>query len=165
MICSRRRSKTTTNPTIKKVETIAKLAAELAGLELPDEAVLSVVIAGPCVMRQVNRDFLGHDYLTDVICFDYRDDPTFSPDDVAVEILISPDMAEIQAAENSKKRTPGSELLLYLAHGILHAAGERDSTPEQKRRMRREERSLLKALADRGVDSLLGIDSATKEQN
>ena len=111
-------------------------------------------------MRKINRDFLEHDRLTDVICFDYRTDsePTdrgiAAPEDILVEIFISPNMAEIQAAERPESRSPGSELLLYMIHGILHAVGELDSTPEQRRRMRRKERSVLRKLAAIGITSL-----------
>ena len=107
-------------------------------------------------MRRINRDFLGHDYLTDVICFDYRDGSTVMPGDVAVEIFLSPDMAVIQAAERPAERSVESELLLYLTHGVLHATGELDSTPDEKRRMRRKEKALLRSLADNGVKSING---------
>jgi probable rRNA maturation factor len=131
------------------------LAAKFAGLELPEGTALSINLVGPRVMRRINREFLGHDNLTDVICFDYRDDSSSLTDGaVAVEILISPDMAEIQASELPTKRTPGSELLLYLVHGVLHAAGELDATPAQRRRMRRREREVLNSLAESGVTSL-----------
>jgi len=155
VICSRRQSKTkAVNPTLKKIRTAAALSAELAGLELPVDSVLSVNLVGPRVMRRVNRGFLEHDQLTDVICFDYRDGSSISDGDVAVEILISPDMAEIQAAERPSDRTPGSELLVYLVHGVLHAAGELDSTPDQRRRMRRRERKVLRSLALKGIMEL-----------
>jgi probable rRNA maturation factor len=105
-------------------------------------------------MRRINRNFLGHDYLTDVICFDYRDDTHLSDGDVAVEIFLSPDMAEIQAMERPDERSTSSELLLYLIHGILHATGELDSTPSEKRRIRRKEQLILNALANQGVTSI-----------
>ena len=120
-------------------------AAEIAGLRLAPNQILSVSFVGPRTMRRVNREFLGHDYLTDVICFDYRDHlgPNTADDpEPAIEILVSPDMAQVNA-EKHKNRTYESELLLYLVHGILHAAGFDDSTPELKRKMRRAERKII----------------------
>jgi len=120
-------------------------AVSLAGLELGDGEALSVSFVGPRTMRRVNREFLGHDYLTDVICFDYRPlDGVGDDGAVAVEILVSPDMA----LENAERfgRSYESELMLYVAHGVLHAAGYDDSTPDERRRMRRAERAVMEKI-------------------
>ena len=156
MICSRRLSRKTFRLPLKRLKFISALVAKLAGLNLSNDSLLAVNIVGPRIMRRINREFLGHDYLTDVICFDYRDESTVMPGDVAVEIFLSPDMAVIQAAERPTERSPESELLLYLTHGILHATGELDSTPEEKHRMRRKEKSVLRALAKNGIKSING---------
>ena len=122
-------------------------AAEMAGLQLTPTQILAVTFLGPRAMRRVNREFLAHDYTTDVICFDYRNNDQLEEDEpeTAVEILVSPDMAEANAAKH-KKRSYESELLLYIVHGILHAAGFDDSTPEQKREMRAAERKIIQKL-------------------
>ncbi len=120
----------------------------MAGLDLAPTQILEVAFVGPRVMRRVNREFLGHDYLTDVICFDYRNDTATTEDELetAVEILVSPDMAAINA-EKHKNRSYESELLLYVVHGILHASGFDDSTREQKREMREAERKIIQRIS------------------
>ena len=61
-----------------------------------------------------------------------------------VEVYVCPDVARREAR---KRGLPYSrEVTLYMAHGLLHAAGEDDLVPEKKRRMRRREKQVLAAL-------------------
>ena len=103
-------------------------------------------------MRRINREFLNHDYLTDVICFNYRDEPGFEqdPEDPAVEIFISPDIAA-ERAEDNPEFAYESELLLYIVHGVLHAAGKRDKTPEEKKDMRNAENEIITRLYEENL--------------
>ena len=88
----------------------------------------------------VNREFLGHDYYTDVITFDYT-----TPGCINGDIFISWDMIRINAAELGV--TPERELMRILAHGLLHLTGQADKTPETKAEMTRKEDHALQ-LAD-----------------
>ena len=84
----------------------------------------------------VNREFLGHDYYTDVITFDYT-----TPHTINGDIFISWDMIRSNAAEVGV--TPERELLRILAHGLLHLTGQADKTPETKAEMTRKEEHAL----------------------
>jgi rRNA maturation RNase YbeY len=85
----------------------------------------------------VNREFLGHDYYTDVITFDYT-----TPHTINGDIFISWDMIRSNAAEIGVPTD--RELLRILAHGLLHLTGQADKTPETKAEMtRKEEHALL----------------------
>ena len=95
-------------------------------------------------MLKLNQDFLNHNYLTDVICFNYQLDHNVD-DDVAVEIFISPDIA-LSRSNEDKKLFYSSELVLYIVHGILHASGELDTTEKQKLSMRKKEAKIIKIL-------------------
>ena len=87
----------------------------------------------------VNREFLGHDYYTDVITFDYT-----TPGCINGDIFISWDMIRSNAAELGV--TPERELMRILAHGLLHLTGQADKTPETKAEMtRKEDHALLLA--------------------
>jgi len=80
----------------------------------------------------VNREFLGHDYYTDIITFDYSTAATLNGD-----IFISLDTVRSNADE---LRIPfESELRRILIHGILHLTGQGDKTPETKAEMTRKE--------------------------
>lgn len=84
----------------------------------------------------VNREFLGHDYYTDVITFDYT-----TPHTINGDIFISWDMIRSNASEVGV--TPERELLRILAHGLLHLTGQADKTPETKAEMTRKEEHAL----------------------
>ena len=84
----------------------------------------------------VNREFLGHDYYTDVITFDYT-----TPHTINGDIFISWDMVRSNAAEVGV--TSERELLRILAHGLLHLTGQADKTPETKAEMTRKEEHAL----------------------
>lgn len=83
-------------------------------------------------LLKVNRDFLQHDYYTDIITFDYVKGKTISAD-----IFVSLPRISENAILLSKDFT--SELHRVLAHGLLHLCGFKDKTDEEKIEMRKKE--------------------------
>jgi probable rRNA maturation factor len=83
-------------------------------------------------LLQVNRDFLKHDYYTDVITFDYVKGKTISAD-----IFVS--LPRILENASTLSKDFNSELLRVLAHGILHLCGYKDKTEEEISMMRQKE--------------------------
>ncbi len=87
---------------------------------------------------EVNKEFLGHDYYTDVITFDYSTESMLNGD-----IFISLDTVRSNA--EMVGATFDQELLRILIHGVLHLTGQGDKTPETKVQMtEKEEKALLK---------------------
>jgi len=87
---------------------------------------------------EVNRRFLGHDYYTDVITFDYSTPSTLNGD-----IFISLDTVRSNA--ELVGTSFDNELLRILIHGVLHLTGQGDKTPETKTQMTaKEEKALAK---------------------
>lgn len=88
-------------------------------------------------LRSVNKRFLGHDYNTDVIAFDYVGNGRA----VDGELLISLD----DVRWNSKffGTSFKHELSRVVIHGCLHLAGYDDRTKRQKELMRKKENSYL----------------------
>lgn len=86
----------------------------------------------------VNREFLGHDYYTDVITFDYSTANTLNGD-----IFISLDTVRSNA---EMVGVPfADELHRIIIHGVLHLTGQGDKTPETKVEMtEKEEKALAK---------------------
>jgi probable rRNA maturation factor len=84
-------------------------------------------------IHRLNREYLAHDYPTDVLSFllGRRDDQ------LCGEIVVSADMAVARCGEFGL--SPQDELTLYLIHGALHLVGYDDKTPEQSERMRERE--------------------------
>jgi rRNA maturation RNase YbeY len=87
---------------------------------------------------EVNRQFLGHDYYTDVITFDYTAGTTLNGD-----IYISLDTVR------SNAETVGvpfeDELRRIIIHGVLHLTGQGDKTPETKTQMTAKEEKAPKS--------------------
>jgi rRNA maturation RNase YbeY len=102
-------------------------------------ADVSVVFVDSRFIRKMNRRFLGHDYVTDVISFPLDNHPSLEG-----EIYINLDRARAQAKEYGVPF--GNEVARLVIHGTLHLAGYRDRTARQARQMRREECRHLMAL-------------------
>ena len=154
VICSKRLRKKRIIPNNKKLKNLIIKIAKLAKLNLTSDETISVNFVGPRIMRRINKQFLNHDYLTDVICFNYKNNSDYYDDDIAIEILISPDIAVERAKEDSKL-TFESELLLYIVHAILHATGLNDKTDEEKKIMRQNDNNILSKLQKESKNSNL----------
>ena len=79
-------------------------------------------------MLQVNREFLQHDYYTDIITFDYCEDDTLNGD-----IVISLDTVCSNAKQLGKDYN--DELHRVIIHGILHLCGQNDKGPGEREQM------------------------------
>ena len=88
---------------------------------------------------EVNREFLGHDYYTDVITFDYSTASTLNGD-----IFISLDTVRSNAEQLGIAFL--DELHRIIIHGALHLTGQGDKTPETKAQMTEKEERALQLL-------------------
>ena len=84
----------------------------------------------------MNQKFLGHNYYTDVITFDYSSQTTINGD-----IFISIDMVMLNAQILGCPFE--DELRRIIIHGILHLTGQADKTPEAKKEMTAKEEHAL----------------------
>ncbi len=135
-------------PNKKALERLASSAALAAGL--PENLDVAVIFLPDGKMAELNWDSLRHRGPTDVISFDLRTPGLGFPKTEAdefeadIEVYVCPDVARREAL---KRGLPyAREVTLYMAHGLLHAAGEDDLVPEKKRKMRRREKQVLAAL-------------------
>lgn len=85
---------------------------------------------------RVNRQFINHDYYTDIITFDYS-----HRDRVGGDIFISLDTVRTNADKFGQPY--GRELLRVIAHGLLHLCGINDKGPG--------EREVMEAHEDRAL--------------
>lgn len=92
-------------------------------------------------LLQMNKQYLNHHTLTDIITFDYSNELTA---EVAGEIYISIN----RVRENAEvfKCTFNDELHRVMIHGVLHLCGFKDKTKNQKQIMRAQEDEAIKAL-------------------
>jgi len=83
----------------------ARVVTEVSLTCLPDEEI-----------RQMNREYLGRDALTDVLAFPLADEGGLVGD-----IYIAPGVVRDNAAEHGER--PADELLRVAIHGALHVLG------------------------------------------
>ena len=127
------------------------LLAELLALE---KFELGVHLVRAPEMTRINETFLQHEGATDVITFDYADHGSRITDCALYgELFICFDVAVSQARE-FRTTWPG-EVVRYLVHGVLHLQGFDDHRPADRRKMKREENRLVRALRRPGVISKL----------
>lgn len=87
-------------------------------------------------MLEVNKQYLQHDYYTDIITFDYS-----QGNKIAGDIFISLDTVKSNSEE--QKTTYEEELLRIIIHGILHLCGQNDKNTADKMEMTRKENLAL----------------------
>lgn len=88
---------------------------------------------------EINRQYLSHDYFTDIITFDYSEGNLISGD-----IFISIDTVRFNAQELDVQFL--NELHRIIIHGILHLCGQDDKTPELRIQMTSKENKALSEL-------------------
>lgn len=100
---------------------------------------LSFIFTSDKSLLKINQEFLGHDYFTDVISFDYGDN-----DIINGEVYISIDRVK----KNSRKFETdlNIELTRVMLHGVLHLCGMNDIDPDERMQMRMEEEKFLEML-------------------
>lgn len=88
-------------------------------------------------LLQINREYLNHDYYTDIITFDNSE----SDREIEGDIFISLD----RVFENARSESiqDEEELRRVLAHGVLHLCGYDDHTDEEQSQMRAKENYYL----------------------
>ncbi len=102
---------------------------------------INFIFTGDERLLQINKQFLDHDYFTDIITFDYGTLVTVSGD-----IYISIETVAANAASLNISYT--EELNRVIIHGILHLCGFKDKTDDEAVIMRNKENEALILLSN-----------------
>lgn len=100
---------------------------------------IAYVFCDDAKILEVNRQYLDHDYYTDIITFDYCEDDKLSGD-----IFISLDTVKSNSATYGTDYY--DELTRVIIHGILHLCGYKDKSDDESRAMRALEDEAIAAL-------------------
>lgn len=102
---------------------------------------LTYVFCDDDFILETNRQFLGHDYYTDIITFDYTNSRH-----IAGDMVISLDTVRTNAEGLG---TPyETELMRVIIHGVLHLCGINDKGPGEREIMEQHENNALAILPD-----------------
>ncbi len=97
---------------------------------------LSFIFTSNKHLKLINKEYLNHNYFTDVISFDYSEDELISGD-----IFISIDQVKINAGTYKTKEE--EELRRVMVHGVNHLLGYGDGNEEERLTMRQMENDAL----------------------
>ncbi len=122
-------SRRLTSAWVKAVaDSYGKRVGEVAYIFCDDEKIL-----------EVNREYLEHDYYTDIITFDYSEGKR-----IAGDLFISLDTVASNAEQFG--RPYEEELHRVIIHGILHLCGIKDKEPGEREQMEQAENQALELL-------------------
>ena len=124
-------------PKLDRKAVRAWIAAVAAGYDGRKVGNLNYIFCNDDRILEVNKEFLGHDYYTDIITFDYSEPGVVSGDMfISIDTVIS----------NSLKfhTSYDKELMRVIIHGVLHLCGMNDKG--------RGERALMEAAENRALD-------------
>ena len=102
---------------------------------------LTYVFCDDEYILDTNRQFLGHDYYTDIITFDYSNSHRISGD-----MVISLDTVRSNAEQLGVDYS--TELLRVIIHGVLHLCGINDKGPGEREIMEQHENEALAILPE-----------------
>ncbi|TCO10970.1 rRNA maturation RNase YbeY [Natronoflexus pectinivorans] len=100
---------------------------------------ISVIFCNDDYILNINKQFLDHDYYTDIITFNYS-----SPKVISGDLFISLDT--VRSNSDIYHTEYFHELCRVIVHGVLHLLGQDDKTDEQSREMRKNEDLWLEKL-------------------
>jgi len=125
-------------PAIKKRETTAWIKAVASSYEKKVGEIAYIFCSDEKIL-EVNKEYLQHDYYTDIITFDYCEDNVISGD-----IFISLDT--VKSNSEQFNTSYNDELHRTIIHGILHLCGINDKGEREREIMEAEENKALALL-------------------
>ena len=102
---------------------------------------LSYILCDDDYLLEINKQYLQHEFYTDIITFDYVENGVINGD-----IFISVDRVKENAASFGVSER--EELMRVFAHGVLHLSGLKDAMSEEASQMRKAENESLELLKE-----------------
>ena len=102
---------------------------------------LTYVFCDDDYILETNKQFLGHDYYTDIITFDYTNSRH-----IAGDMVISLDTVRSNA--EMLQTDYNTELMRVIIHGVLHLCGINDKGPGEREIMEQHENAALAILPE-----------------
>ena len=120
----------------REIKTWVKQIIESRGKKLGS---ISYIFCDDEYLLQINKQYLSHDYYTDIITFDYTEGDTVSGD-----LFISVERVEDNARQMGLPKQ--EELMRVVIHGVSHLLGLKDKTENEAKQMRKAESECLEIL-------------------
>lgn len=123
---------------LKDESSITSWLQSVATAEGQSIGEINYIFCSDDYILSINEEYLNHDYYTDIITFDNRDN---TQDDIEADIFVSIDRVQ----ENAQMiQVPfDTELRRVMVHGLLHLLGYHDKSEEEISQMREKEEAYL----------------------
>jgi rRNA maturation RNase YbeY len=108
----------------------------IAGKHEKEVGEISYIFCSDSYLLEVNKQYLGHDYLTDIITFDYTEGNTISGDVFISVVRVADNAIEFNVSYEE-------ELLRVISHGILHLIGFKDKNEADQEVMTQQENASI----------------------
>ncbi len=122
-------------PNINKRD-VKRWINKVATLKSKQVGKLNFIFVSDDKILEINRQYLEHDYYTDVITFDYIEDNIVSGD-----IFISLETVDSNAKKYGEDAS--RELHRVIIHGVLHLLGYKDKSDQEAKEMHTQENQAL----------------------
>ncbi|MEY5046386.1 MAG: rRNA maturation RNase YbeY [Bacteroidota bacterium] len=123
---------------LKQRNTLKSFLLKTAQKEGRPIASLNIIFCSDDYLLNINKQYLNHDYYTDIITFDLSES---KKGPVSAELYISYDRVKDNARQ--MKATTTKELHRVVFHGLLHLLGYKDKSVKDQMEMRKMEDKLL----------------------
>lgn len=121
---------------LKKKRALKAWLKQLAAEEGKKIVELNYIFCSDSYLLEINKQYLNHNTLTDIITFDQSE----KPNQIEGDIYISYE----RVLENGRTlKTEENELYRVIAHGLLHLCGYKDKSEEEEKIMREKENFYL----------------------
>ena len=137
-------------------ETVEKLVRRIIEDAGYQNGMMEITVIDDKTIHELNVEYLGHDYPTDVLAFELDRDEANRL--LEGNVIVSDETALDRSSDYGWSAE--NELLLYIVHGTLHLVGYDDHAPEDEQLMRAKEREYL-ALA--GIEKIAGSSDLGKK--
>lgn len=121
----------------RKISNTLKYLIKNEGFSLGE---VNVIICSDQYLLQINNQYLNHNYFTDVITFDYREEDLVSGD-----LFISYQTVEDNALQFDQQAV--TEMIRVIIHGVLHLCSYGDKSDSEAVVMRQKENEYLEYFA------------------
>ena len=128
---------------LRKTKEIKNWIVQVIRSEGKEPGDLSFIFVADNYIKKINRDFLNHDYYTDVIAFDYGEGNMING-----EIYLG--IETIKRNTKIFNSNLKDEILRVMIHGVLHLIGYNDKNANEVKQMRRKEDVYLDELKRKG---------------
>lgn len=120
---------------VQQQEKLSEWIAKAIVAEKNGVGDINFIFTSDAYLLKMNKEYLQHNYYTDVITFDYTEEK------ISGDIFIS--IHRLQDNANEYKVSFEDELRRVMIHGVLHLIGYNDATAQEKQAMRQKEDNYL----------------------